>query len=166
MGGCAVIGQTMINVKTAGARTCLSTSLVGVFLMALCIAAGPLVARIPMAALAAVMVLVAFATFDWHSIAPATLKRMPVGEITVMVVTHNLAIGVIAGVLTVLVIFVRRVAHLADVTAALDPDGTSVVYAVTGELFFASSKTVEIVGLNEHSTTMHSRLTGELTPNH
>ena len=218
MGGCAMIGQTMINVKTAGARTRLSTFLAGVFLMVLCIAVGPLVARIPMAALVAVMVLVAFATFDWHSIAPATLKRMPAGEITVMVVTvavvvatHNLAIGVIAGVLTALVIFARRVAHLANVTAALDPDGTEVVYAVTGELFFASSndlvyqfdytgdpdkvvidltdahiwdastvaaldaittkynargKTVEIIGLNEHSATMHSKLTGELTPSH
>jgi SulP family sulfate permease len=208
----------MINVKTAGARTRLSTFLAGVFLMLLCIAVGPLVAQIPMAALVAVMVLVAFATFDWHSIAPATLKRMPAGEITVMVVTvavvvatHNLAIGVIAGVLTALVIFARRVAHLANVTAATDPDGTEVVYAVTGELFFASSndlvyqfdyagdpdkvvidltdahiwdastvaaldaithkyaargKTVEIVGLNAHSATMHSRLTGELAANH
>ncbi len=218
MGGCAMIGQTMINVKTAGARTRLSTFLAGVFLMVLCIAVGPLVARIPMAALVAVMVLVAFATFDWHSIAPATLKRMPAGEIIVMAVTvavvvatHNLAIGVIAGVLTALVIFARRVAHLANVTAAVDPDGTSVVYAVTGELFFASSndlvhrfdyagdpdevvidltdahiwdastvaaldavttkynargKTVEIVGLDEHSATMHSRLTGELAASH
>ncbi len=111
--------------------------------MALCIVAGPLVAQIPMAALVAVMVLVAFATFDWHSIAPATLERLPASETTVtavtvavVVATHNLAIGVIAGVLTALVILARRVAHLANVTAAVDPDGTS---AVTGQLFFASS---------------------------
>ncbi|WIX81633.1 SulP family inorganic anion transporter [Amycolatopsis carbonis] len=146
MGGCAMIGQTMINVRTAGSRTRLSTFLAGTFLIILCIVFGPLVSRIPMAALVAVMVLVAFGTFDWHSIAPATLKRMPAGEIAVMVITvavvvatSNLAIGVVVGTITAMVIFARRVAHLLDVTAAVDPDGTQVVYAVTGELFFASS---------------------------
>jgi SulP family sulfate permease len=146
MGGCAMIGQTMINVRTAGSRTRLSTFLAGTFLMILCIVFGPLVSRIPMAALVAVMVLVAFGTFDWHSIAPATLKRMPAGEIAVMVITvavvvatSNLAIGVVVGTITAMVIFARRVAHLLDVTAAVDPDGNQVVYAVTGELFFASS---------------------------
>ncbi|MBP2184475.1 SulP family inorganic anion transporter [Amycolatopsis magusensis] len=151
MGGCAMIGQTMINVKTAGARTRLSTFLAGAFLMVLCIVFGPVVSDIPMAALVAVMVLVAFGTFDWHSVAPATLRRMPAGEITVMVVTvgvvvatDNLAIGVVAGSLTALVIFARRVAHLVGVTSAVDPDGGQVVYAVTGELFFASSN--DLVG--------------------
>jgi SulP family sulfate permease len=145
MGGCAMIGQTMINIKN-GARTRLSTFTAGVMLMVLCIAFGPWVSQIPMAALVAVMILVSVGTFDWHSIAPGTLKRMPAGEITVMVITvavvvatHNLAIGVVAGSLTGLVIFARRVAHLANVTACLDPDGRQVVYAVTGELFFASS---------------------------
>ncbi|MGA6161539.1 SulP family inorganic anion transporter [Amycolatopsis magusensis] len=151
MGGCAMIGQTMINVKTAGARTRLSTFLAGAFLMVLCIVFGPVVSDIPMAALVAVMVLVAFGTFDWHSVAPATLRRMPAGEITVMVVTvgvvvatDNLAIGVVAGSLTALVIFARRVAHLVGVTSAVDPDGGQVVHAVTGELFFASSN--DLVG--------------------
>ncbi|WP_312880039.1 SulP family inorganic anion transporter [Actinokineospora xionganensis] len=145
MGGCAMIGQTMINVKS-GARTRLSTFLAGVFLMALCVAVGPLVSRIPMAALVAVMVLVAVGTFDWHSVARATLRRMPVGEITVMVVTvavvvatDNLAIGVIVGTITAMVVFARRVARLATVEPLLDPDGSQVVYTVTGELFFASS---------------------------
>ncbi|EID53569.1 SulP family inorganic anion transporter [Saccharomonospora xinjiangensis] len=146
MGGCAMIGQTMINVKVSGARTRLSTFLAGVFLMVLCIAFGPIVSEIPMAALVAVMIMVAFATFDWHSIAPKTLKRMPAGEIAVMtitvacvVVTHNLAIGVVVGSITAIVLFAKRVAHLAEVTAVTDPDGTSVIYTVTGELFFASS---------------------------
>jgi SulP family sulfate permease len=114
--------------------------------MVLCIVCGPVVSDIPMAALVAVMVLVAFSTFDWHSIAPKTLKRMPAGEITVMVVTvaavvatHNLAIGVVVGSFTGLVIFARRVAHLVNVTAVTDPDGNGVVYGVSGELFFASS---------------------------
>ncbi|WP_405921653.1 SulP family inorganic anion transporter [Streptomyces sp. NBC_00122] len=146
MGGCAMIGQTMINVKVSGARTRLSTFLSGVLLMVLCIVFGPVVSEIPMAALVAVMVMVCFATFDWHSIAPKTLKRMPAGEITVMVITvgcvvatHNLAVGVIAGSVTAMVIFAKRVAHLADVTSVTDPDGSHVVYSVTGELFFASS---------------------------
>ncbi|MFD7428340.1 SulP family inorganic anion transporter [Streptomyces sp. NPDC059818] len=146
MGGCAMIGQTMINVKVSGARTRLSTFLAGAFLMVLCIVFGPIVSDIPMAALVAVMVMVSFATFDWHSIAPKTLKRMPAGEIAAMAVTvacvvatHNLAIGVVVGTVTAMVVFAKRVAHLADVTAVVDPDGTQVVYAVTGELFFASS---------------------------
>ncbi|GFH38366.1 SulP family inorganic anion transporter [Streptomyces pacificus] len=151
MGGCAMIGQTMINVRVSRARTRLSTFLAGVFLMVLCIVFGPVVSDIPMAALVAVMVMVSFATFDWHSIAPGTLRRMPAGEITVMAVTvvcvvatHNLAVGVVAGTLTAMVVFAKRVAHLANVTSVTDPDGSSVVYSVTGELFFASSN--DLVG--------------------
>ncbi|MCZ4102458.1 MULTISPECIES: SulP family inorganic anion transporter [Streptomyces] len=151
MGGCAMIGQTMINVKVSGARTRLSTFLAGAFLMVLCVVFGPVVSAIPMAALVAVMVMVSFATFDWHSIAPKTLKRMPAGEIAVMVITvgcvvttHNLAIGVVVGSITAMVIFAKRVAHLAEVTAVTDPDGTTAVYRVTGELFFASSN--DLVG--------------------
>ncbi|XUZ97965.1 SulP family inorganic anion transporter [Streptomyces araujoniae] len=151
MGGCAMIGQTMINVKVSGARTRLSTFLAGAFLMVLCIVFGPVVSDIPMAALVAVMVMVSFATFDWHSIAPNTLKRMPAGEIAVMaitvivvVATDNLAIGVVVGSVTAMVIFAKRVAHLARVRSILDPDGTRVVYRVTGELFFASSN--DLVG--------------------
>jgi SulP family sulfate permease len=92
------------------------------------------------------MIIVAVSTFDWHSIAPATLKRMPWGETIVMLTTvvatlttHNLAIGVVLGVIAAMVIFARRVAHFADVTSVLDPDGTSRIYYVHGELFFASS---------------------------
>ncbi|MBX7268912.1 SulP family inorganic anion transporter [Micromonospora sp. Llam7] len=146
MGGCAMIGQTMINVKASGARTRLSTFLSGVFLLILVVSLGDVVAVIPMAALVAVMIIVAVATFDWHSVAPATLKRMPLGETLVMVTTvgavlatHNLAIGVILGVLTAMVIFARRVAHLVEVTSVLDPDGGTRIYSVHGELFFASS---------------------------
>ncbi|MER0449722.1 SulP family inorganic anion transporter [Streptomyces sp. Edi4] len=157
MGGCAMIGQTMINVRVSGARTRLSTFLAGVFLMVLCVVFGPVVSDIPMAALVAVMVMVSFATFDWHSIAPETLRRMPAGEIAVMVLTvvvvvatHNLAIGVVAGTVTAMVIFTRRVARLADITAVVDPDGTQVVYRVTGELFFASCD--DLVGRFQYAT--------------
>ncbi len=146
MGGCAMIGQTMINVRVSGARTRLSTFLAGVFLMVLCIVFGPAVSKIPMAALVAVMVMVSVATFDWHSIAPRTLRRMPAGEIAVMVLTvvvvvatENLAIGVVVGSLVALTVFARRVARSAEVTSVLDPDGSTVVYRVTGNLFFASA---------------------------
>ncbi|MFJ9621012.1 SulP family inorganic anion transporter [Streptomyces sp. NPDC101181] len=151
MGGCAMIGQTMINVKVSGARTRLSTFLAGAFLMVLCIVFGPVVSDIPMAALVAVMVMVSFATFDWHSVAPRTLKRMPAGEIGVMVITvvtvvatHNLAIGVVVGSVTAMVVFAKRVAHFAEVRPVPGPDGSTVVYRVTGELFFASSN--DLVG--------------------
>ncbi|MFV0407838.1 MAG: SulP family inorganic anion transporter [Propioniciclava sp.] len=144
MGGCAMIGQTMINVKVSGARTRISTFVAGTFLLILVVALGDLVGLIPMAALVAVMVMVSVATFDWHSIAPTTLRRMPRSETTVMVVTvatvlatHNLAIGVIVGVLTASVLFVRRVAHLVSVTRS-ESDGVA-TYIVDGELFFASS---------------------------
>ncbi|WP_445263003.1 SulP family inorganic anion transporter [Pseudokineococcus sp. 1T1Z-3] len=146
LGGCAMIGQTMINVKTSGARTRISTFLAGVFLLALVVGLGDVVATIPMAALVAVMVMVAVGTFDWHSARPSTLRRMPLSETAVMlstvavtVLTHNLAYGVVAGVLVAMTLFARRVAHLTEVTEVpTDQEGTR-VYAVTGQLFFASS---------------------------
>ena len=87
MGGCAMIGQTMINVKASGARTRISTFLAGGFLLVLVVGFGDVVAVMPMAALVAVMVMVSVGTFDWHSIRPATLRRMPRSETTVMVST-------------------------------------------------------------------------------
>jgi SulP family sulfate permease len=147
MAGCAMIGQTMINVRTSGARTRLSTFSAGALLIVLVVGLGGLVAVIPMAALVAVMVLVAVSTFDWHSVAPSTLRRMPAGETLVMAVTvavtvatHNLAIGVGVGVLTAMALFARRAAHLVEVERVPDPDGTTCMYSVTGELFFASDQ--------------------------
>ncbi|MFI6514177.1 SulP family inorganic anion transporter [Spirillospora sp. NPDC050679] len=145
MGGCAMIGQTMINVGN-GARTRISTFLAGALLMVLCVVFGPIVSDIPMAALVAVMILVSVGTFDWHSVAPATLRRLPLGETLVMVVTvavvvatHNLAIGVVVGSVTAMAVFARRVAHVVRVSAVRDPEGGRAVYGVSGELFFASS---------------------------
>jgi SulP family sulfate permease len=147
MAGCAMIGQTMINVKASGARTRISTFSAGAFLLILVVGLGGIVAVIPMAALVAVMILVSIATFDWHSVAPATLRRLPAGETLIMLVTvagtvatHNLAIGVGLGVLTAMAVFARRVAHLVDVERVVDPDGTTSIYSVTGELFFASDQ--------------------------
>ncbi|MFV8166528.1 SulP family inorganic anion transporter [Mycobacterium sp. 134] len=145
MGGCAVIGQTMMNVKVAGARTRLSTLLTGVFVLILVVSLGDLVGRIPMAALVAVMIVVSFATFDWHSVTPRTLKMLPRSETLVMVVTviataatGNLAVGVSLGVLTAMVAFARRVAHFTSVSVESGPDGTR-TYRVRGDLFFVSS---------------------------
>ncbi len=144
MGGCAVIGQTMINVKVSGARSRVSTFLAGVFVLLLVVVLGDVVALIPMAALVAVMIMVVISTFDWHSIRPSTLKRMPLSEtlvmvatVVVVVITHNLAIGVIAGVLVAMVLFARRVAHFQSVRREVTD--ASARYTVEGELFWASS---------------------------
>ena len=103
---------------------------------------------IPMAALVAVMIFVAISTFDWHSIRPSTLKFMPKSETAVMIVTvvatvatNNLAIGVILGVLTAMVMFAQRVSRFTDVKRKIKGEGNDAVahYTVTGELFFASS---------------------------
>lgn len=146
MGGCAMIGQTMINVKASGARTRISTFLAGVFLLVLILALGDVVAIIPMAALVAVMILVSIATFDWHSVRFSTLKRMPKSETAVMLITviatvwtHNLAVGVILGVVAAMIMFARRVAHFVTVTRTIDDTATTAHYVVNGELFFASS---------------------------
>ncbi|MCW2574973.1 MAG: putative sulfate transporter [Modestobacter sp.] len=142
MGGCAMIGQTMINVRS-GARTRLSTFLAGVFLLILVVVLSPVVAVIPMAALVAVMVFVSIATFDWHSL--RTVRRMPRSETAVMLATvagvlatSNLAIGVAVGVLVACVLFARRVAHLVTVTPTDEADGSR-RYLVRGALFFAST---------------------------
>lgn len=100
-----------------------------------------------MAALVAVMIMVSVGTFDWHSVRPSTLRRMPLPETAVMLVTvgvtvwtHNLAYGVIAGVVVAAVLFAQRVAHLTTVTRLDDAPADDVrTYVVDGELFFASS---------------------------
>ena len=135
-----------------GRRTRLSTLLAGVFLLALILVLGDVVGMIPMAALVAIMIMVSVGTIDWHSIRPRTLKLMPVSETVVMLVTvvatlatSNLAIGVVLGVLTAMIMFARRVAHLASVekVAELDTDGDARIdtrtYRIHGQLFWASS---------------------------
>jgi len=114
----------------------------------LVVALGDIVALIPMAALVAVMIFVSIATFDWHSIKPSTLRIMPKSETAVMlmtviftVTTHNLAVGVAAGVLTAMVLFANRVAHFVTVTRTVEThfDEEMAKYEVNGELFFAAS---------------------------
>nr|WP_242666407.1 SulP family inorganic anion transporter [Parafrankia irregularis] len=145
MAGCAMIGQTMVNVSSGG-RTRLSTFSAGAFLLLLVVPLRAIVGVIPMSALVAVMILVSVMTFEWRSVAPATLRRMPRSETLVMVATvavvvptHNLAYGVLVGVVLSALLFTRRVAHLTKVTSVLDPEGGERIYAVSGPLFFASS---------------------------
>ena len=145
MAGCAMIGQSMINHRTGG-RTRLSTLASGVFLIVLILALGDFVAQIPMGALVAVMVMVSISTFNWHSVAPDTVRAMPRTETIVMlatvaitVLTHNLAYGVGAGVALSAVFFVRHVSHVVNVTSVVDPDNVERLYDVSGELFFAST---------------------------
>ncbi|MDG1197771.1 MAG: SulP family inorganic anion transporter, partial [Actinomycetota bacterium] len=129
-----------------GGRTRLSTLASGVFLLVLILVFGDIVARIPMAALVSVMVMVAIGTFSWESVRPSTLRRMPksetavmLGTIGIVVVTENLAYGVGFGVLLSAVFFVRHVSGVVKVTSCVDPDNVERLYAVRGELFFAST---------------------------
>lgn len=145
MAGCAMIGQSMINYRTGG-RGRLSTLASGIFLLVLIIVLGDWVARIPTAALVAVMIMVSIGTFDWRSISMPTLKSTPRPETLIMVatvattvLTHNLAYGVGIGVVLSAVAFARHVSDVVKVTSVVDPDGTERLYAIHGELFFAST---------------------------
>ncbi len=144
--GCAMIGQTIVNVKMGKARTRLSTAVAALVLLVLVTALSELMAQIPMIALAAVMMIVAITTVNWHSVAPAMLRRMPIPETMVMVatvvitvVTGNLALGVVGGVLLAVVLFARRVAHVIRAERTVSTDGGAVHYDINGPLFFGSS---------------------------
>lgn len=146
IGGCAMIGQTVVNVGIGGARTRVSTLAAAVTLLVLITGLSSVMAHIPLVALAAVMMVVAVKTVDWHSVRPTTLVRMPLMETAVMlgsvaltVHTGNLAIGVVGGVLLATVLFVRRVAQVIRTTRSVSVNGQSVHYKVHGPLFFGSS---------------------------
>ncbi len=145
MAGCAMIGQSIINFRSGG-RGRLSTLASGVFLLILIIALGDVVARIPIAALVAVMIMVSVGTFDWRSVSAPTLRSTPRQETIIMaatvlttVFTHNLAYGVGVGVVLSVIAFARHVSEVVKVTSVLDPENTERLYAVHGELFFAST---------------------------
>ncbi|MDR7315601.1 SulP family inorganic anion transporter [Brevibacillus nitrificans] len=140
MAGCAMIGQSVINVKSGG-RGRLSTLVAGVFLLFLIMVLGDIVQQIPMAALVGVMVMVSIGTFDWQSI--KNLRKVPVSDSLVMLVTvaivvatHDLAKGVIAGVVLSAVIFGWKMARLKS-TEELNEDGAK-VYVISGQLFFGT----------------------------
>ncbi|MBU8908683.1 SulP family inorganic anion transporter [Desertibacillus haloalkaliphilus] len=141
MAGCAMIGQSVINVKSGG-RGRLSTLIAGVVLILLIILLGHIVVQIPMAALAGVMVMVSISTFDWNSlktlfIVPATDAIVMVVTVVVVVVTHDLSKGVLAGILLSAVFFVSKISKVG-IESKLDDKKGKRTYFIKGQLFFAS----------------------------
>jgi SulP family sulfate permease len=143
MGGCAMIGQSVINVKSGG-RGRLSAFAAGVLLLILIVVLGDYVKQIPMAALVAVMIMVSIGTFSWASfknfrVHPKSSSVVMVSTVAVVVGTHNLALGVGVGVLLSALFFARKVSQLVDITSELSAGKTTRTYAVRGQLFFASA---------------------------
>lgn len=144
MGGCAMIGQSVINVKSGGS-TRLSTFVAGAFLLFLIVVLGPLVAKIPMPALVAVMIMVSIGTFSWGSIRnlrshPWQSSVVMLATVVVVVWTHDLAQGVLAGVLLSGVFFAGKVKRLFSVRSELSADGRTRTYYFAGQVFFASTE--------------------------
>ncbi|MEH3064967.1 MAG: SulP family inorganic anion transporter [Methylobacterium radiotolerans] len=145
MGGCAMIGQSVINVSS-GARGRLSTLVAGAFLLVLLVALQDLLAVVPVAALTAVMIMVSINTFSWRSLLRLRTNPLPssavmLATVLVVVATKDLAIGVLVGVLLSGVFFAGKVAQLNRITSALSADGGTRTYTVTGQVFFASAGT-------------------------
>jgi len=143
MAGCAMIGQSVINVKSGG-RGRLSTLVAGVGLLTLVVFLSDYVAVIPMAALVAVMIMVSIGTFDWGSI--RNLKKLPLSTnlvmlstVIVVVFTHNLAFGVFVGVLLASLFFANKVSHFMYVSSELDEEKNCRTYNVVGQVFFNSA---------------------------
>ena len=144
MAGCAMIGQSVINVSSGG-RGRLSTLWAGSFLLFLIVVLGPYVAQIPMAALVAVMIMVSINTFQWRSIRtlvthPRSSSIVMLGTVIVVVWTHDLAKGVLFGVILSGLFFAHKVTKFFGVTSARD-EGTAIrTYRVTGQIFFATAE--------------------------
>nr|WP_276202863.1 SulP family inorganic anion transporter [Brevundimonas nasdae] len=143
MAGCAMIGQSMINV-TSGARGRLSTLWAGLFLLFLMLALQTWVAQIPMAALVAVMIMVSIGTFDWSSVmklrsTPLQSSIVMIATTVTVVATHDLSKGVILGVLLSAIFFMRKVGKTIAVTEVPTPEPGVLRYRVSGQLFFASA---------------------------
>ncbi|MEM6491339.1 MAG: SulP family inorganic anion transporter, partial [Pseudomonadota bacterium] len=145
MAGCAMIGQSIINVKSGG-RGRLSSFFAGCALLFLILALGDLVSAIPMPALVAVMIMVSIGTFSWSSVGalrtqPRSASIVMLATVALVVYTHNLAIGVFAGVLLSGIFFAAKIAQLFKVTSLITPNGRGRTYIVEGQLFFASAET-------------------------
>ncbi|MFU2049755.1 SulP family inorganic anion transporter [Bordetella hinzii] len=144
MGGCAMIGQSVINVKSGGSGR-LSTFVAGAFLLFLIVALGPWEARIPMPALVAVMIMVSIGTFSWASLRklgthPWQSSAVMMATVVVVVWTHDLARGVLVGVLLSGLFFAGKVRRLLSVASRLSPDGRTRSYVYCGQVFFASTE--------------------------
>lgn len=167
MGGCAMIGQSVINV-TSGGRGRLSTFVAGAFLLFLLSVLGPFVGRVPMPALVAVMIMVSIGTFSWNSIPnlrrhPPTSSIVMLTTVVVVVATHDLSLGVLAGVLLSGIFFAGKVQRMFGVERIEAADGTQATYRVTGEIFFAS---VERFTRAFHSVGRPQRIVIDVTGAH
>jgi SulP family sulfate permease len=143
MAGCAMIGQSMINVKSGG-RGRLSTFTAGAVLLFLIVVLGDWVKQIPMAALVAIMIMVSIGTFSWSSIKalrthPRSSSIVMIATVVSVVVTHNLAVGVLVGVLLSGIFFTWKIAQIFRVTSSISDDGKARTYVVEGQVFFASA---------------------------
>jgi SulP family sulfate permease len=143
MAGCAMIGQSMINV-TSGARGRLSTLWAGLFLLVLMLVLQHWVAKIPMAALVAVMIMVSVGTFDWRSVwklrtTPPQSSIVMVATTVTVIATHDLSKGVVLGVLLSAIFFMRKVGKTIVVSEVETPEAGLLRYRVSGQLFFASA---------------------------
>ncbi len=143
MAGCAMIGQSVINIKSGG-RGRLSTFASGVILLILCVVLGPWVGQIPMAALVAVMIMVSIGTFNWTSFKNLAVHNrsssvVMVATVLTVVFTHNLALGVGVGVLLSALFFASKISQLLDISSTLSADGLIRTYVVRGQLFFVSA---------------------------
>ncbi|MCL7465770.1 SulP family inorganic anion transporter [Phaeovulum sp. NW3] len=142
MAGCAMIGQSMINVKSGG-RGRLSAFTAGTVLLILVVFLGDWVAHIPMPALVAIMIMVSIGTFSWSSIRnltthPRSSSVVMLATVVTVVWTHNLAIGVLVGVLLSGIFFAAKIAQLFKVTSTASADGRERTYVVEGQLFYGS----------------------------
>jgi SulP family sulfate permease len=142
MAGCAMIGQSIINVKSGG-RGRLSCFAAGVILLIMVVGLGDLVSQIPMAALVAIMIMVSIGTFSWSSIKalrthPQSSSIVMIATVVTVVYTHNLAIGVLVGVLLSGIFFAGKIAQLFKVTTTVSKDGRERTYVVEGQLFYGS----------------------------
>ncbi len=143
MAGCAMIGQSVINIKSGG-RGRLSTLFAGSFLLFLVLVGTEWVKIIPMAALVAVMIMVSIGTFNWASfknlkIHPRSSSLVMISVVAVVVFTHDLAIGVFVGVLMSSLFFARKVAQILTIESTLSSDKQSRLYRIYGQVFFASA---------------------------
>ena len=143
MAGCAMIGQSIINVKSGG-RGRLSTFCAGLFLLLMIVFLGEWVKQIPMAALVAIMIMVSIGTFSWSSLVnlrdhPRSSSIVMLATVIVVVATHNLAIGVLVGVLFSGIFFAWKISQIFRVTSELSSDERQRTYRIEGQLFFAST---------------------------
>lgn len=144
MAGCAMIGQSVINIKSGG-RGRLSTLFAGVFLLFLIVVGNQWVAKIPMAALVSIMIMVSIGTFNWKSI--LSMKKTPKSSsitmlttVCIVIYTHNLALGVLVGVMLSALFFAKKVAFFLKITSSLSQTRQHRTYIISGQVFFASSQ--------------------------